>query len=109
MAQGSGCTLHITVDDVPYHAEALEFASMGLVPAGAYRNRKYVGAGVKLCREIPLAMQDIFYDPQTSGGLLFTLPEKDAQACLRELQDQIPQAAIVGYVTEKEEAFICLH
>ena len=108
MAQGSGCTLHITVDDVPYHAEALEFASMGLVPAGAYRNRKYAGAGVKLCREISLAMQDILYDPQTSGGLLFALPEKNAQACLRELQDQIPQAAIVGYVTEKEEAFICL-
>lgn len=109
MAQGSNCTLHIEVNNVPYHAEALEFASMGLVPAGAYRNRKYAGAGVMCCREIPLAMQDILYDPQTSGGLLFTLPEKDAQACLRELQDQIPQAAIVGYVTEKEEAFICLH
>ena len=54
-------------------------------------------------------MQDILYDPQTSGGLLFALPEKDAQACLRALQDQIPQAAIVGYVTEKEEAFLCLH
>lgn len=109
MAQGSGCTLHITVGDVPYHAEALEFASMGLVPAGAYRNRKYAGSGVKLCREISLAMQDILYDPQTSGGLLFALPEKDAMECLRELQDKIPQAAIVGYVTEKEESLICLH
>ena len=109
MAQGSNCTLHITVDKVPYHPEALEFASIGLVPAGAYRNRKYAGPGVKLCREISLAMQDILYDPQTSGGLLFALPEKDAQACLRELQDQLPQAAIVGYVTEREEAFLCLH
>ena len=108
MAQGSGCTLHITVEDVPYHPEALEFASMGLVPAGAYRNRKFAGDGVKLRREIPLAIQDILYDPQTSGGLLFALPERDAQACLRELQDQIPRAAIVGYVTEKEEAFVCL-
>ena len=35
MAQGSGCTLHIAVEDVPFHREALEFASMGLVPAGA--------------------------------------------------------------------------
>ena len=82
---------------------------MGLVPAGAYRNRKYAGPGVKLCRDISLAMQDILYDPQTSGGLLFALPEQEAQACLRELRDKIPQAAIVGYVTEKEEAFICLH
>ena len=108
MAQGSGCTLHITVDNVPYHAEALEFASMGLVPAGAYRNRKYAGDGVKLCRDISLAMQDILYDPQTSGGLLFALPEKDAEDCLRKLRDHIPQAAIVGYVTEKEDAFLCL-
>ena len=108
MAQGSGCTLHIAVDSVPFHREALEFASMGLVPAGAYRNRQYAASGVKLRREIPLAMQDILYDPQTSGGLLFSLPEKAAQSCLWELRDRIPQAAIVGYVTEKEDAFLCL-
>ena len=108
MAQGNNCTLHITVDTVPYHADALEFASMGLVPAGAYRNRQYAGPGVKLRREVSLAMQDILYDPQTSGGLLFALPEKDAEDCLRKLRDHIPQAAIVGYVTEKEDAFLCL-
>ena len=39
MAQGSGCTLHIAADSVPYHPEALELADMGLIPAGAYRNR----------------------------------------------------------------------
>ena len=108
MAQGSGCTLHITVDSVPIHREAVEFASMGLVPAGAYRNRQYASSGVQLCREIPLAMQDILYDPQTSGGLLFALPEEAAEACLRELQYSIPNAAIVGYVTEKEDSFLCL-
>ena len=81
---------------------------MGLVPAGAYRNRQYTSSGVQLCREIPLAMQDILYDPQTSGGLLFALPEEAAEACLRELQDSIPNAAIVGYVTEKEDSFLCL-
>ena len=108
MAQGSGCTLHLEVEKVPFHKEALEFASMGLVPAGAYRNRKFAGSGVKMCREISLAMQDILYDPQTSGGLLFALPEKEAGKCLRELKDKIPQSAIVGYVTEKEDASICL-
>ena len=108
MAQGSGCTVHIVVDSVPFHREALEFASMGLVPAGAYRNRQYASGGVKLCRDISLAMQDILYDPQTSGGLLLALPEVAAQACLRELQDALAQPAIVGYVGEKEEAFLCL-
>ena len=108
MAQGSGCTLHIRVGDVPFHREALAYASMGLVPAGAYRNRQYAQGGVKLCREIPLAMQDILYDPQTSGGLLFALPEKAAQACLRQLQDSAVQAAVIGYVTQREEALLCL-
>ena len=108
MAQGSGCTLHFQVDAVPYHEEAYELASMGLVPAGAYRNRDYAESSVKVCSDISCAMQDILYDPQTSGGFLAALPEKEAQACLEELREFFPQAAIVGYVTEKEDFWIYL-
>ena len=53
-------------------------------------------------------MQDILYDPQTSGGLLIALPEKDAARCLDELRQSVPQAAAVGYVTEKMDADIYL-
>lgn len=108
MAQGSGCTLHITVDAVPFHREALEFAAMGLIPAGAYRNRQFAAGGVSCRRELPLAMEDLLYDPQTSGGLLFALPEKEAEDCLRQLRDSVPQASIVGYVTEQEDSWLCL-
>ena len=108
IAQGSGCTIHIQAASVPYHPEALELASMGLIPAGAYRNRDYAQAGVKICSDIPLALQDIFYDPQTSGGLLMAIPAEQAKACLAELKEKIPQAAVIGYVTEKEEAWIKL-
>ena len=108
MAQGSNCTIHIQVDKVPYHAEALELASMGLIPAGAYRNRAYAEAGVSVRGSISLAMQDILYDPQTSGGLLFAIPEEDADACLAQLKQTIPNAAIIGYVTEKEDFYIIL-
>lgn len=108
MAQGSDCTLHIQTEQVPYHAEALELASMGLIPAGAYRNRDYAQAGVAVRGEISRAMQDILYDPQTSGGLLFALPAQEAQACLAQLQPMIPQAAIIGYVTEKEDSYLIL-
>lgn len=108
MAQGSGCTIHIQADKVPYHSEALEFASMGLVPAGAYRNREFAEKGVKLCREISRQLQDIFYDPQTSGGLLFAVPEKDGESCLAELKTAVPQAEIIGYVTEKQDNWIYL-
>ena len=108
MAQGSGCTIHLHTDAIPYHREALELAAMGLVPAGAYRNREYAQAGVQLRRELPLALQDILYDPQTSGGLLMALPERDAADCLRSLQRHIPEAAIVGHVTEKQDCWIAL-
>ena len=108
MAQGSNCTIHIQVDKVPYHAEALELASMGLIPAGAYRNRDYAQSGVQVKGNISLAMQDILYDPQTSGGLLFALPAVEAEACLTALKRDIPNAAIIGYVTEKEYSNIIL-
>ena len=108
MAQGSGCTIHIKADKVPCHREAFEFASMGLVPAGAYRNREFAEKGVKLCRDISRQLQDIFYDPQTSGGLLFAVPEKDGESCLAELKTAVPQAEIIGYVTEKQDNWIYL-
>ena len=108
MAQGSGCTVHLRTADVPYHPEAWELADMGFLPAGAYRNRDYAEAGVTVCGAVSRTMQDLLYDPQTSGGLLMAVAEADAQVCLRELRDSIPAAAIVGYVTEKQDNWLLL-
>ena len=108
MAQGSGCTVHIRAKDVPFHPEAWELADMGFLPAGAYRNRDYAEAGVTVRNGVSRTMQDLLYDPQTSGGLLMAVDAADADACLRELQDAIPNAAAVGYVTEREENWIIL-
>ena len=108
MAQGSECSIHLRTRDIPYHPEAYEMAQMGFIPAGAYRNREFTAGGVHVAADVSRAMQDICYDPQTSGGLLMAIPSEHAAACLAELQAQIPQATIVGYVTEKEDAFIYL-
>ena len=108
MAQGSNCTIHIQAENVPYHPEALELASMGFIPAGAYRNREYAQAGVAVHGNISRAMEDILYDPQTSGGLLFAIAAKEAESCLSQLRRSIPEAAIIGYVTEKEDGYIIL-
>ena len=108
MAQGSECTIHIQTDKIPYHKEAYELAEMGFVPAGAYRNREYAESSVKVVGEVTRAMQDICYDPQTSGGLLMAIPGAYAEECLAKLKKQIPQAAVVGYVTEKLDAAIYL-
>ena len=102
MAQGSGCTIHLQAGKIPYHSEALEMADMGLVPAGAYRNRDFAENAAEVRGEISRAMQDILYDPQTSGGLLIAVDERDSEKLLCELRDTIPAAAAVGYVTETE-------
>ena len=108
MAQGSGMSLHIDALSVPFHMEALEFADMGFIPAGAYRNRTYVEKGILKKCEIPRALEDILYDPQTSGGLLIAVAEKDAKDCLAALQAEIPNAAQIGYVTELHENYLIL-
>ena len=104
MAQGSGCTLHIEARKVPFHAEALELADMCLVPAGAYRNRDFAEGATSVQGKVSRTMQDILYDPQTSGGLLIAVDERDADT----LRKEIPGAAIIGYVTERDEWSIVL-
>jgi selenide,water dikinase len=106
MAQGSGCTLHLQVEKVPFHPEALEMADMGLVPAGAYRNRDFAEKAAEVRGEVSRAMQDILYDPQTSGGLLIAVDERDGEALLRELKSAIPDAAMIGYAAEREDQVI---
>ena len=72
---------------------------MGLLPEGMYRNRqfaeKYVDGGA-----VELAVQDMLYDPQTSGGLLIAVDPDDAPALFAELQSCVPSAQCLGTVEE---------
>lgn len=108
MAQGSGCTLHLCTAQVPFHPEAWELADMGFIPAGAYRNREYTDGGVTVRGNVSRTMQDILYDPQTSGGLLIALPEREGRECLARLQEVQPAARQIGYVAEKAESWLIL-
>ena len=108
MAQGSGCSIRLDTAKIPYHPEAYELAEMGFIPAGAYRNREYAGPGAKTGPGVTRAMEDICYDPQTSGGLLMALPREAAEPCLAELREAIPQAAVIGSVTDRREYAVYL-
>ena len=98
MAQGSGVELHIDTAGIRFIPEALEFARMGILPEGMYRNRSfaepYVDPGA-----VPLEIQDLLYDPQTSGGLLMAVHPEDADALLTELAEAVPAAQRIGEVT----------
>ena len=109
MAQGSDCTINIYTDKIPYHKEAYEFADMGFIPAGAYRNREYAEAGVKIIGDVERPMMDILFDPQTSGGLLISIDGNDATAALNEMKEAGLNAEIIGNVSEKKESPIYLY
>ena len=108
MAQGSGCTIHLDTGRIPCHEEAYEYADMGLVPAGAYRNREFAERNTEIRGTVSRPLQDILYDPQTSGGLLMAVPESEAASLLAELRDTVPCASEIGYVTEREEKALVL-
>ena len=82
--------------------EALEMARMGVIPAGAYRNADHFGAGVAFDDDVENGMEDVLFDPQTSGGLLFALPPADAETLLARLQDAGVPAALVGSLSPYE-------
>lgn len=109
MAEGSECTLNIHVSCIPYHKEAYEFADMGFIPAGAYRNREYAEAGVKVVGNIERPLMDICFDPQTSGGLLISIDGNDAGNAVKEMKAAGLNAEIIGSVSEKKDFSIYLY
>ncbi len=102
MALGSSTDVHISSDSLLWYPEALEMADMGFVPAGAYRNRSFAEPHLDVRREISRPLMDILFDPQTSGGLLISVAEKDAEKLYRELSSSMDGVSMAGYVTESE-------
>ena len=101
--------LQITINSqsLPLLPGALNYASGGLIPGGLYKNRDYIGAKCEIETSVKRELADIVFDPQTSGGLLIALSEKDAPALLTELKSNgIDKACIIATVKEAEKAKI---
>lgn len=71
---------------------------MGLVPKGAYNNKKYL-AGKYLSNDTPHWLEDILFDPQTSGGLLFSCAAPDAEKIVSLHERSGVKSAIIGSVS----------
>ena len=109
MAASSKVTFEIDVNKVPYIDGALEMAKMGLVPAGTYNNKDYISGDVEDCN-IEECYLDLMYDPQTSGGLLITLPESEVENIMKDFENKNmdTKVAVIGRVLEKQEKSIVL-
>src|ERR1035438_1090933 len=98
MALASGVTLEIEVDRLRFLDGALQYARLGAIPGGLKNNREYASCAVETARDLPQEVEDLLYDPQTSGGLLITLPEADAAA----LAGAYPDAYGIGRVLPRQ-------
>ncbi len=87
---------------VPIMQKALQYADEFYLTAAAQKNRNHVEPYVQF-ENISFAMEEVLFDPQTSGGLLLAVHPEDAEKMLAEMQKKGLPAAIVGEITDKKE------
>lgn len=101
MSAASGVDMEVYSGEVPLLPDAAEAANMGLVPAGAYANHEYLKA-VSFDPAVPENIRDLLFDPQTSGGLLISIPAGQADALLADMKESgVEYAACIGRVSGK--------
>jgi selenide,water dikinase len=104
MVCGSEMSARIFSDRVPMLAEALEFATMGLIPAGAYKNREFRESMIDFSQTVTRSRQDALVDPQTSGGLLISIGGQQCDRFLEALRDAgLDDAAQIGELLDGPE------
>ena len=109
MALASNVAIDINTKALPLLPEAKEAAEMGLVPASAYNTRAYLTT-VTFASTVPEYIKDLCYDPQTSGGLLMSVPEDIATQVLSHLkQAGIEESAIIGRVSNRKRGEIYVY
>lgn len=104
MAKASDVTLRLDSKKIPMLDQAKDFAAMGIVPEGAYKNMYYAKDDIKVNDDIEQTIMDVLHDPQTSGGLLISVDAKYADELAKDMLDNGAICAeIVGEVIEKKE------
>ena len=100
MALASSVTLEIDPRKIQFLPGAEEYARQGAIPGGLHNNREFAASSVEGSSDY----DDLLYDPQTSGGLLIALPERDAAS----LETKLPGAYRIGQVTQRQTKPIVL-
>ena len=99
MVIDTGLSVRLTSKTIPILPETLEYAGMGLIPAGTYNNREFRECMVDFTPSVDRLLQDILFDPQTSGGLLMCVDRESADELLAKLKEKgLANAAIIGEV-----------
>lgn len=108
MAHASNTSIKLNSSHIPLIKNTKMYAEMGLVPAGAYTNRDYFKPYVRLEDGVSETMEDILYDPQTSGGLLISVSKENANIVLEKLKNTPTKCAIIGEVVKRDSHHIII-
>ncbi len=109
MASGSNKSIEIFSKEVPLLNGVLDAAVKENLPGGTFRNIKYVGEDISISPTVSENLINVLFNPETSGGLLISLPEKNALELQKNLKDSVEYAEIVGQVKEKNDKAINIY
>lgn len=102
---GDRVSILLYPEELPYFEEAYTYASEFLLTAAGQRNRNHM-AGRANVDTLPFAVQELLFDPQTSGGLLISVAPQEAEELLAAIRVDDPRAKIVGEIVKKEKEAI---
>jgi len=101
MLRASRVSARVFADNVPVFAGVMDFIKAGMIPGGSLQNLEYVDDSVKWKEAMRRDKKIILADAQTSGGLLISLPAKEAEKFLSEIiKAGCSEAGIIGEITE---------
>jgi selenide,water dikinase len=105
VAAASHCTIEIEAGSVPLFRGALELATSN-VSGGGRTNRQHFGSGVRLDPKLRHDVVELFYDPQTSGGLLVALDPLTALNSMEVLAAARVPSALIGRAVPRDSALV---
>jgi selenide, water dikinase len=106
MALASKVSMVIQHEEVEFLPGALDYSRHGYLPGGLKNNIKFLSGCVEFDPKIPQEVRNLLLDPQTSGGLLLVVSEKDATALVKKLSKRGVPARQVGKVVGKTHPLI---
>ena len=100
MAAASKAGIQLYYSRIPLLNRVEELAAEGMVPGGAYRNRDYLKTCVKINSSVNDIEASILFDPQTSGGLLITIPSAESESLIKEMKKRGIKGEVIGDVVD---------
>jgi len=109
MAKGSGIQVNLFYDRLQFYPNALQMYRRGETTGSNKANRKLAEGLFKKIKKLSREEEELLFDPQTSGGLLLSLPSDKSDSLIQELKKAgIESAALIGEVVASPQPCVCV-